>query len=286
MKNLRSKYQFIFGLLIVVAVVIGVSVFSRPQARGDLKVYFLNVGQGDASYIKMPNGEDVLIDGGPGSVVLDELGKVMDLTDREINLVILTHPHSDHLSGLIEVLKRYKVEEIWETGVEYPSAGYGQWKKLIAEKQIPDKFVQENEVKQFGLVKIYILYPLSSEKDKSVDNLNNASIVNRLEYGQFSVLFTGDAEKIVQNQISNENIYATILKVPHHGSVNGLDEGFLKVVRPAVAVISVGEDNQFGHPATSTINLLKQYAVQIYRTDQNGTIGIYSDGKNYSISLF
>src|SRR3990167_6476860 len=117
----RRKFnlQLIIGAVVVLAVVAIIALFARPKAAGDLRVYFLDVGQGDSSYIKTPGGEDILIDGGPGNEVLNELGKVMDLGDREINLVILTHPHADHLSGLLEIIRRYQVDEVWETKVEY-----------------------------------------------------------------------------------------------------------------------------------------------------------------------
>jgi len=281
MKKKKFKLQLLLGSLTVAIALIGLVLFGRPQAAGDLKVYFLDVGQGDSTYIKTPIGEDILIDGGDDNAVLNELGKVMDFGDREINLVVLSHPHSDHLDGLIEVLKRYKVDEVWETGVEYPSGGYETWKKEISDKNIPDKFVVAGDEKNLGEVKITILYPLSSIEKKTIDNLNNASIVNRLDYRKFSVLFTGDAEKEAETQILKSNLYATVLKVPHHGSENGLIEDFLKIVRPAVAVISVSKDNKFGHPNGSLIEMLNKYAVRIYRTDQNGRVEIDSDGENY-----
>lgn len=142
--------------------------------------------------------------------------------------------------------------------------------------------VVAGDEKNFGEVKITILYPLSSLKNKTIDNLNNASIVNRLDFNDFSVLFTGDAEKEVQQKLLDKNIFVDVLKIPHHGSSTGLTEDFLKVVRPAIAVIEVGAKNTYGHPAPSTINLLKNYAVRIFRTDQNGTIEIDSDGQSYS----
>lgn len=120
----RKNLQFIFGLLIVIGVILGIGIFARPQAQSDLKIYFLDVGQGDSEYIKTPTGPDILIDGGPDTSVLNELGKVMNFGDREINLVILSHPHADHLTGLLEVVRRYKIDEVWETGIEYPSATY------------------------------------------------------------------------------------------------------------------------------------------------------------------
>jgi len=281
MKKKKFRIQLIISSLVIVAAVIGLVFFGKPQAAGDLKVYFLDVGQGDSSYIKTPIGQDILIDGGDDNTVLNELGKVMDFGDREINLVILSHPHSDHLDGLIEVLKRYKVDEIWETGVEYPSGGYETWKKEISDKNIPRKIVVASDEKDFGEVKITVLYPLSSIENKTIDNLNNASIVNRLDYKNFSVLYTGDAEKDAEMRMLKSDLYATVLKVPHHGSENGLIEDFLKIVRPAIAVISVSEDNKFGHPNSSIIEMLNRYAVRIYRTDQNGRIEVTSDGEDY-----
>jgi len=281
-KNFR-QIQFVLGGLFVIAAFILFIIFARPQASSDLKVYFFDVGQGDSEYIKLSDGSDILIDGGPDDKVLSELGKAMNFGDREISLVVLSHPHADHLTGLVEVLRRYKVDEIWESGVEYPSATYDEWKKIINENNIPDKFVVAGDEKDIGSLKFKVLYPLSSEKNRNIDNLNNASVINRLDYGQFSALFLGDTEKTVQSQISAQMQPAMILKIAHHGSENGTLEDFLKVVRPAIAVIEVGKDNIYGHPAASTINILKSLAIRIYRTDQNGTIEIDSDGQNYTI---
>lgn len=277
----KTSFQLVLSALLVIIFLIFVGIFPRSSAEGILQVYFLDVGQGDAEYIKMPDGSDALIDGGPDNSVLNQLGRVMDFGDHEINLVILSHPHADHLTGLLEVIERYKVDEIWETGVLYPSGGYDVWKKNIITKNMEDKKVKAGDEKNFGDVKIKVLAPLTSLENKNIDNLNNASIVNRIDYQNFSVLFTGDAEKEIQNLLLDKNIFADVLKVAHHGSTNGLSEEFLKIVRPAIAVIEVGAKNTYGHPAASTIDLLKKYAVRIYRTDQNGTVQIDSDGQTY-----
>lgn len=281
--NQRKSIQFIFSLFVVTLAIISIGIFYHPRAESGISVYFLDVGQGDASYIKNNSGEDILIDGGPDNSVLNQLDKVMNFSDREINLVILSHPHADHLTGLVEVLKRFKVDEVWETGVDYPSATYDEWHNQIAQKNIPLKSVQAGESKSFENLKIEILYPLSSLENKTIDNLNNSSIVNRLDYGDFSVLFTGDAEKETQEKILDKNIFADVLKVAHHGSENGLWQSFLETVRPSIAIISVGKDNKYGHPHQSVLNMLKQKAVRVYRTDQNGTIEIFSDGHGYTI---
>ena len=279
--NRTQILKLLFGGLTIAAAILLIVFFGRPSAASDLKVYFLDVGQGDAEYIKNPDGTDILIDGGPDNSVLNQLGEVMDFGDHELNLVILSHPHADHLTGLLEVMKRYKIDEVWETGVEYPSSTYVSWKDEIRNKNVPDKIVKAGDEKIFGEVKIEVLYPLSPLENRTIDNVNNVSIVNRLDYKKFSIIFSGDAEKEVQQKLLDKNIYVTVLKVAHHGSNNGLSEDLLKVVRPAIAVISMGKDNKYGHPAPSTINLLKSYAVRIFRTDQNGTIEINSDGEGY-----
>lgn len=281
---LKNRLQLFFGSLIIIAMLVWVGVFSSYRADSgnkNLQIYFLNVGQGDSEYIKIPGGQDILIDGGPDNSVLSELGKVMDFGDRKIDLVILTHPHADHVTGLVEVLKRYEVGEVWESGVEYPSATYDIWEKLIAEKNIKDEFVSTPKSADFSGVKITVLYPLLSEKNLKIDNVNNASVVAELDYGSFSTLFTGDLEKTVQPEIYKNLHAVTVLKIDHHGSTNGTDDTWLQLLRPAVAVIEVGAKNTFGHPTPTVIELLKKYAIQIYRTDQDGTVNISSDGVNW-----
>jgi len=280
---MKTHLKALFSFLLVLGLIIWAGFFSSYKASqsDNLKVYFFDVGQGDSEYIKMPNGQDVLIDGGPDNKVLDELGQVMNLGDREIDLIILTHPHSDHLNGLIEVLNRYKVGEIWESGVDYDSAVYSQWQKLVADKKISKKTVVKGEEKEFGEVKIITVFPLKSFQYQKIDNINNSSLVERLEYQQFSVIFMGDLERESQKSILSEVSATTVLKAAHHGALNGLNEDLIKLLRPAIAVISVGSKNNYGHPHGTTIATFRNLATRIYRTDQNGTILIESDGKNY-----
>lgn len=285
----RKNLQLFFGFLAIIAFFVWIGAFSTASTTDpNLHIYFLNVGQGDSEYIKTPSGQDILIDGGPDSSVLGELGKVMILGDRKIDLVILTHPHADHLTGLIDVINRFEIGEVWETGVEYPSSVYDTWKNLVKEKGISDKFVSANVQKDFGDVKILVLYPLSpiknppaGEAGQTIDNVNNASIISELDYNKFSALFLGDAEKPAQAQILKSVKPMQVVKIAHHGSQNGLNQDLMKIVRPAVAVIEVGAKNTYGHPTASTISFLKSLATQIYRTDQNGTVEVDSDGANY-----
>lgn len=285
---MKKKYslKIFFGVLVIAAIVVWAAAFSTPKAdSGNLKIYFFDVGQGDAEYIKTPGGGDILIDGGPDDTILADLGKVMSPGDRKIDLVVLTHPHADHLTGLVAVLKRYEVGEVWETGVEYPSSTYDAWKKEIADFQIKDNFVKAGTEKSFDneQIKFSVLSPLSPLQNRKMDNINNASVVIRLSDSNFSTLFMGDAEKEIQLQIKQSLKQTTLLKVAHHGSGNGTNEDLLKIVRPAVAVIPVSKDNNYGHPAKSVIEMLKNYAVQIYRTDQNGAVEVSFNGKDYFV---
>lgn len=281
----RKRLEIFFGFLFVAAAVIWAGYFAKSSGdtSNQTQVYFLDVGQGDSEYIKLKNGQDILIDGGPDTKVLNELGKVMSFNDHKIDLVVLTHPHTDHLTGLLEVIRRYEIGEIWESGADYPSSTYDAWKSEIKSKNILDKDVIVGESRNFGEDLFKVLYPLSSEKNFKIENLNNASVVTELDENKISFLFLGDLQNDAQKNIFSLLHQITILKVGHHGSTNGTSEDLLKIIRPSIAVIEVGAKNTYGHPAPSTLNLLKQYAIQIYRTDQNGTVEISTDGVNYSV---
>lgn len=282
----KNRLQLFFGFLIVIAIVVWAASFSKFNADSSStdKIYFLNVGQGDSEYIKLRDGKDILIDGGPDQKVLEELGKVMDFNDRRIDLVVLTHPHADHLTGLIDVVNRYEIGQVWESGVVYPSKTYDKWQDLLKQKNIPDSFVSYGQEKSFNnsATKFKVIYPLSTEKNLTIDNLNDSSVVTELDDGKFSSLFLGDSEKTVQIKYLDKLQQITVLKVGHHGSQNGTLEDLLQITRPAIAVIEVGK-NTYGHPAASTLNLLKQYAIQIYRTDQNGTVEVDFNSTDYSV---
>lgn len=261
--KIKNSAQILLSILFIFAVFIWIASTSQNKAdtNSNLKVYFLNVGQGDSEYIKNPDGTDILIDGGPDNSVLAELGKVMNFGDREINLVVLTHPHADHMDGLNEVLKRYQVDEVWQSGVVHPSSGYDEFKNIIKSKNIENKFVKAGDEKDFGQIKFLVLAPLSDLQNKTIDNVNNASVVNRLEFNRFSALFMGDMELNAQTQLISQLQKTTVIKIAHHGSSNGVNENFLKIVRPAVAIISAGKNNKYGHPTAIAINLLKSLAI-------------------------
>jgi competence protein ComEC len=261
------------------------AVFNRPD--GKLHICFLNIGQGDAILIQGTGGQKILIDGGPDSSVLSELGKKMNFYDQTIDLVVLTHPDSDHISGLLDILKRYKVKQILTNGLGVKTPEYQEWNLRIKEKNIPVKLAKRGQIIDLGQdIKMDVLYPSYYLINRQVENTNNSSIVLRLYYKDISVLLTGDAEEEVGEEFLKDtiDIEAEIFKVSHHGSRNGLGnkDEVLDKIKPEIAIISVGK-NRFGHPDKSILNLLEKNNIKGLRTDECGTIEIATDGESYQV---
>lgn len=259
--------------------------FSKPSF---LKVSFFDVGQGDAIFIQTPGKHQILIDGGPDSSVLEKLGRKMPFWDNTLDLIILTHPEKDHLFGLIEVLKRYRVENILWTGVVRENQLYEAWLNGINEEGAKIKIAQAGQRVIFGSDSkgfIDILYPLENLEGKKIEKVNNTSIVTKLIFRKSSFLFTGDAEKLVERQLveRGSELDSDVLKAGHHGSKTSTDPEFIKIVSPEVVIISDGKNNPYGHPHQETLDTLNKYAISVLRTDQFGDIEIFSDGKNLEI---
>ena len=289
--NLKTKIILvILGILAISAVAVWRIAFN--QIKGDvqqngnlLKVTFCDVGQGDAELIQSPAQFDVLIDGGPDDSVLACLGNNLPYSDRDLEMVILTHPDADHLTGLVSVLQRYKVKEILATGVSKDSATFKAWETEIKNQNIPVKKTKAGD--QYDLDNGIILKVLSPDDTllNSNPDINETSIVAQLINQKIKILFSGDAQSMAQNSIiaKNYDVASDILKIPHHGSVNGLTAEFFSKIQPKIAIISVGANNRYGHPHQSILDKLKSQAVQIYRTDQNGEIDLTTDGLTYDI---
>lgn len=275
----QHKYRFLAGLAIGV-VLVWLAVFTQSQSPF-LEVDFFDVGQGDSIFIEAPNRNQVLIDGGPGNVILEKLGEQLPFHDRSIDLVILTHPEADHINGLIEVLKNYQVEHILYTGVTRDTAAYRQWSSLIEEKNIPLTIAQAGQVIYLSpKIKLYILYPFQDLSGQHIEKSNNTSIVAQLVYGEAEFLFTGDIERETEGDLVSEgiNLASDVLKVPHHGSKTSSTQEFLSKASPRVAVICAGEKNPYGHPHQSVLERLKD--IRVYGTYKDGDIEILSDGQS------
>ncbi|MFH1255159.1 MAG: ComEC/Rec2 family competence protein [bacterium] len=273
------KISLISGIAAVVAAVFLFWFFYKIP--DNLEVDFLDVGQGDAILIKAPAGQNILIDGGPGGTIIQRLAENLPWWDKRIDLMILTHAHDDHVSGLIDVLKRYDVKKILYTGAVHNAPNYLAWLKLVREKKTPLIIIDKKQAVNLGKgAKMEILYPDESLLDKTFEDLNQSSIVIRLSLGKNKFLLTGDAGEEVEKKLmaSGADLGADILKVGHHGSQYSSGQEFLDKVRPEMAVIQAGKGNDFGHPSLRIINRLERLGAEILRTDLNGTIKITSDG--------
>lgn len=246
---------------------------------GEVKIIFFDVGQGSAILVAASNGNQVLIDGGPGGAALVKLGAALPLFDRKIELLILTHPDSDHLNGLIETAERYEIGQVLETGIADASAAYAAWRDLIKRKNIPVSFALAGQkIKIADNLRIDILHPLKKIAGRDFgEETNRTSIVGKIIYGRNSVLFTGDADAAVEKPLimSGADLRADILAVGHHGSKNSTSAEFLAAIAPRLAAISVGAKNRYGHPAPELLDRLKN--LEILRTDLLGNLEFLCD---------
>lgn len=251
----------------------------RPDGR--LHVAFLDIGQGDAILIQSPSGQQLLIDGGRyPSVVLDELGKQIPFWDRSIDMVLATHSDEDHIAGLVSVLERYKVSSLITGNIE--AAGDPTFEALLAvadEMGTPVHSAQTGEVIVLDEgVRLQILYVGNVNAE---DSMNDASIVARLEYGDLSILLTGDAEARTETHLlqTGQPLNSLILKAGHHGANTSSSQPFLTAVTPQIIVISVGRDNSYGHPSPAMLERAEAIGALVLRTDESGTLEVETDGR-------
>lgn len=273
--------KFYFGILIFVALIIWSAIFAKADARL-IAVYFFDVGQGDAILISAGSNQ-VLIDGGPNGAVLEKLGKAMPFYDKTIELVVATHPDADHISGLVDVFKKYKVERVLTTGIVSDTQTAKILEQLINEKSVQKTIARfGQQIKIYPGVNLDILYPFSDLSGQKFENENNTSVVAKLTVGSESILLTGDAETPVEWQLLNAgvNLNSNILKVAHHGSKSSTSEDFVSAVSPEISVIQVGAKNRYGHPTDQTLERLK--SSRIFRTDLDGDIEAIFDGQKFN----
>lgn len=254
---------------------------------GKLHVVFCNVGQGDAIYIRTPAGSDILYDGGPDKTVLDCLTDHQTFWDRSIELILLSHPHADHLVGLMAVMKRYAVSSFDTEELKNKTAMYEALLDLLEKQHTQTRFVLAGDrFRTRDGVSIQVLSPTSIYLQETSpggligEKKEFASLIVQVSYGEFDVLLTGDSQKeaFLRPEMQLESI--DVLHVPHHGSGTGLDKHVLDILHPKLAVISVGKNN-YGHPNREIIRLLQAEGSKVVRTDKNGTIEIISDGKQW-----
>lgn len=268
---------------IFLLVVVNIIIWSVPASvdRGILSVSFLDVGQGDSIFIQAPNGKQLLIDGGPNSSVLRELGKIMDFSDKDIDVVLATHPDKDHIGGLPEVFDRFNIYNYLEPNVSEDTNIYVELKDRVGDEG--SRLI--NAVR--GVVVVLdrdngVYFQILSPADNfRLEEKNEMSVVGRLVYKDRVFLLTGDAGKFVENILSYEDgefLNSDVLKVGHHGSRTSSSLLFLENVSPGFSVISASSNNTYGHPHDDVLKNLKSVNSDILETSKEGTITFQTDG--------
>lgn len=239
-----------------------------------LKVWYIDVGQGDSIFIESPEGKTMLIDCGE----YENIKSVTDFLDAHsidtIDVVIATHPHTDHMGGMATIFWNYDIKSVYMPKATSNTVSFEKLVEAIRDEGLKIKEAKAGISIDFGDVEAEILAPCSG----AYESLNNYSAVIKISYKDVSYLFTGDAEVLSENEIleSGADISADVLKVGHHGSNSSTSKNFLKAVNPSCAVICVGKDNSYGHPKEKILDRLGD--IPVYRTDYNGTILVYTDG--------
>ena len=247
----------------------------------DLKVHFLDVGQGDSIFIELPTNETILID----ASIKDASNKIINYLREEnvskIDYVFATHPHSDHIGGMSAVIKAFDIGQIYMPKAVTTTKTYENLLLTIKDKNLKIKAAKAgNTIIDTDDLKLVVLAP----NQDSYESLNNYSIVLKLTYKEKSFLFMGDAETLSDKEITGD-IQADVLKVGHHGSRTSTSQAFLNKVNPSYAVISVGLNNDYKHPHQEVIDRLEKKNIKIYRTDQNGDIIFTTDGYNIDVKV-
>ncbi len=319
---MKSQLKIYKYWLISFAWVIGLGLFliaSQPDSK--LRIIFCDVGQGDAELITLGSTQ-VLIDGGPDNKVLGCLSKHVPFWDRKIEMVVMTHPQSDHMEGLIDVLERYNVSRFVSGPERNETKAYQRLLAVIKEKKVAvanvyagEKILLKSQTtnpkSQFGRLTFTVVWPerawvvshlgnnlanaggvFGNETNGKVlgmatdgTDLNSFGIGLELNFGKFKALFTGDADNQIESEMLLTGLIEDIdvLKVPHHGSKTGMTPEWLDIVKPELAVIEVGRNNRYHHPRPEALQLLRERGIQVKRTDEDGEVVVATDGKGYWI---
>lgn len=261
------------------------SAWGYVRAGDFLRVTFFDVGQGDSIFIETPQGHRALIDGGPSSKVVEKVGRKLPFWTKTLDLVILTHPDADHITGLVAALREYRVENVLWTGVEQESSIFAQWKGALEREgarailaRAPQRITWARRKDQF----MDVVFP--EERDAAVaKSPNELSVAARLIFVSSAFLFTGDITNRGEQALLDRrvNLSAQVLKVPHHGSKTSSSESFVAAVAPSLAIVQVGRNNRYGHPAKEVLERFEALGIPVLRNDLHGDIMVvYDPSKN------
>ncbi|MCA9359331.1 MBL fold metallo-hydrolase [Candidatus Kaiserbacteria bacterium] len=276
---IRTRLLFLILFLSVNISLIILTYAPAESAEQNLVVRFLDVGQGDSIHVVTPDGFEVLVDGGATASVLRKLSQGRSFFDRKIDMVVATHPDSDHIAGLVDVMKRYEVEYIFRTNninVTPASVAFDDYAEKEKAKVV---MVQAGQVVRVGASTTIEFF--APEGDTANWPSNNSSIVLCVTYGDIDFLLTGDAPKAVEENIVRlygDRLESEVLKLGHHGSDTSSSQTFLDVVKPEVAVVSAGKENRYGHPHPKVLERILGSGIDVVSTAESGTITFVTDG--------
>lgn len=276
-----------FGLIVIALVGFIVLNFNDNETYSNLtngevlSIHYLDVGQGDSTFIELPNGKTMLIDAGEksqGEVVKSYLD---NLEIKTVDYLIGTHPHTDHIGGLAYIIESFEINNIYMPKATSTSKTYENLLETIKKKNLSVTSARSGVViiDEDGL-KVEVLSPIKG----SYSGLNNYSVVLKISYGKNVFLFMGDAEELVEKEI-NGDVSADVIKVGHHGSMTSSSEEFVARVKPKYAIISVGVNNKYDHPSEDILKRYEAVGAKTYRTDLNGNIVIKSDGEKIEVEV-
>ena len=254
------------------------------RGGGDLDVVFLDVGHGDSILVRTPSEHTVLVDGGRDPrPVIRQLDERLPFWDRRIDLVVMTHPDEDHVGGLPQVLERYDVGAVLDSGFEADTGSYAAWRGAIDRLGLPRIVAREGQSITLGDVAIEVLHPPKRHLAGTEADSNNNSVVLRVSYGEVSFLLTGDVFELAEEYLLARDapVGSTVLKIAHHGSSSSSGDAFLEAVLPEVAVISAAVEDPFGHPHDATLTRLRRHVPEetLFMTSRDGAVRLRTDGR-------
>jgi beta-lactamase superfamily II metal-dependent hydrolase len=276
-----KKSSWIHSLKIIALLILALS--SIAASSENLTAYFIDVGQGDSELIQFA-GKNILIDAGDQDAGPRVESYLRSHGITALDLVVATHPHDDHIRGLIPLLKDFPIKQVLDSGQSHTTQTFSTYLNLIDQKNIPFETAQRGQTIDLDpAIKIEVLSPPSTLFQ---DDLNQNSIVLKITYNKISFLLMGDAGIEAENSLlsSGYDLKSTVLKVGHHGSSSSTSSGFLAKVQPEIEIIEVGAGNDYGHPSQKTMSALQNTNSQIYRTDTNGNIIIDTNGESYTVT--
>ncbi|WP_075810639.1 ComEC/Rec2 family competence protein [Clostridium perfringens] len=256
---------------------------SKVPKDSELMISYMDVGQGDAAYIKV-NGNDILIAAGPRSNSKELLEQLKAKNIDDFELVIATHPHEDHIGGMVDVFKEYEVKAFYSPKITHTTKTYENLVKAVKDEGLKTKELKGGMVIDLGEgAKFDVFTPQKSEYEE----LNDYSPIMKLSFGDTSYLFTGDAEKLAEEEALAKyktSLDSDVIKFGHHGSSSSSSNAFIEAVSPKYGIISCAKDNKYGHPHSETLDIIKKYNIKTFRTDTDGEIILTSDGKSINFN--